>query len=151
MIYFFYKYHNMNCTYRFLILCVLYQVKVHLFYTLRTDHVYSICSLTVKSLIMAQQRKLWGLETKSLLEDPTDGSFYFFPLEQPKDMQALTLSMLRILLSKGQECKYFWKSSKPYHIGIHWIALAEYSQMSTHLPGFQSFFRFFASFLLWPN
>ena len=40
----------------------------------------------------------------------------------------------------------FKKSSKPCHVGIHWIALAEYSQMSTHVPGFQSFFRFFASF-----
>ena len=30
-------------------------------------------------------------------------------------------------------------SSKPCHVGIHWIALAEYSQMSTHMPGFLSF------------
>ena len=28
------------------------------------------------------------------------------------------------------------KPSKPCHDGIHWIALAEYSQMSTHLSGF---------------
>ena len=40
----------------------------------------------------------------------------------------------------------FWKPFKPCHVGIHWRALAEYSQMSTHLPGFQSFFRLFASF-----
>ena len=32
----------------------------------------------------------------------------------------------------------FWKTSKPCHVGIHWIALAEYSQMSSHMPGFQS-------------
>ena len=31
------------------------------------------------------------------------------------------------------------KPSKPHHVGIHRIALAEYSQMSAHLPGFQSF------------
>ena len=43
-------------------------------------------------------------------------------------------------------CKDFWNPSKPCHLGIHWIALAEYSQMSTHGPGFQPFFRFFASF-----
>ena len=36
--------------------------------------------------------------------------------------------MLRILSSKAQGCKYF-----------------EYSQMSTHLPGFRSFFSFVAS------
>ena len=42
--------------------------------------------------------------------------------------------MLRQLLSKVQRCKDFSKSSKPCHVGIHWIALAEYSQMSTHVP-----------------
>ena len=31
------------------------------------------------------------------------------------------------------------KDSKPCHVGIHWIALAEYSGMSTHVLGFQSF------------
>ena len=56
----------------------------------------------------------------------------------------LTLPMLRLLLAKAQECKDFWKTSKPCHVGTHWIALAEHSQMSTHLPGFQSFSRFFA-------
>ena len=35
--------------------------------------------------------------------------------------------------------KRFLKPSKPCQVGIHWIALAEYSQMSTHVPGFQSF------------
>ena len=34
------------------------------------------------------------------------------------------------------------------HFGIHWIVIAEYSQMSTHLPRFQSFSRFFASFCI---
>ena len=28
--------------------------------------------------------------------------------------------------------------SKPCHVGIHWIDVAVYSQISTHLPGFQS-------------
>ena len=59
----------------------------------------------------------------------------------------LTLTMLRLLSSKAQECKDFWKTSKPCHVGIHWIALTEYSQMSTHVPGFQSFHSFFVS--LW--
>ena len=57
----------------------------------------------------------------------------------------LTLPMLRLLSSKAQGWKDFRKPSKPFHIGIHWIALAEYSPMSTHLSGFQSCFRFFAS------
>ena len=57
----------------------------------------------------------------------------------------LTLSMLRLLSSKAQRHKDFQKPSKPCHVGIHWIALTAYFQMSTHLPGFQSFFRVFAS------
>ena len=56
--------------------------------------------------------------------------------------------MLRLLTSKAQGHKDFWKSSKPYHVGIHWIALTEYSQMSTHMPWFQSFFSVFASFCI---
>ena len=32
--------------------------------------------------------------------------------------------------------------------GIHEITLAKYSQMSTHVPGFQSYFRGFASFCI---
>ena len=39
----------------------------------------------------------------------------------------LTLPVLRLFLSKVQGHKYFWKTSKPFHVGIHWKALAEYS------------------------
>ena len=49
--------------------------------------------------------------------------------------------MMRLLSSKAQERNDFWKPFKPYHVGIDCIALAEYSQMSTHVPGFQSFFQ----------
>ena len=45
----------------------------------------------------------------------------------------------------------FWNPSKPCHVGIHWIAVTEYSQMSTHVPGFQSFFRYFASLCVLAN
>ena len=44
--------------------------------------------------------------------------------------------MLRLLCYKEQGCKDFFKSSKPCHIGIHRIALAEQTQMSTHKPSF---------------
>ena len=37
----------------------------------------------------------------------------------------------------------FLKPSKPCHVVIYWIALAEYSQMSTHVLGFQSFLSVF--------
>ena len=53
----------------------------------------------------------------------------------------LTLPMLRLLSSKGQRREVFWKPSKPCHVGIHWKAVTEYSQMSTHSPEFQSFFQ----------
>ena len=46
--------------------------------------------------------------------------------------KSLNLPMLRPLQSKGQGHKDLWKSSEPCHVGIHWIALTEYSQMSTH-------------------
>ena len=36
--------------------------------------------------------------------------------------------------------------SKPCHFGIHWIALAEYSQMSTHMSGIQEMFRYLDHF-----
>ena len=41
-----------------------------------------------------------------------------------------------------------WKPSKLSHVGVYWIPLAEYSQMSTYLSGFQSFSRFLPHFVL---
>ena len=43
----------------------------------------------------------------------------------------------------AQGHKYFRKPSKPCHVGIYWIPLTEYSRVSTHVAGFQSFFRGF--------
>ena len=57
----------------------------------------------------------------------------------------LSLPMLRLLPSKALGRKDCFKPSKPCHVGIHWIALAEYSQMSNHVPGFESLFRFSVS------
>ena len=54
--------------------------------------------------------------------------------------------MLRPLLSKEQARKVYGKLFKPCHVVIHWIILVEYAQMSTHVPEFLSYFRFFASF-----
>ena len=36
----------------------------------------------------------------------------------------------------------------PVMFGIPWKGLTEYSQMNTHLQGFQSFFMYFASFCI---
>ena len=53
----------------------------------------------------------------------------------------LTLIILRLLSSKALRSQNLWKPSKPCNVGTHLIALTKFSQMSTHLPGFQSFFR----------
>ena len=60
----------------------------------------------------------------------------------------LTLSMLKLLSTKANGCKDFQNISKHCQVDIHWIALTEYSQMSTHVPRIQSFSRLFASFVL---
>ena len=39
---------------------------------------------------------------------------------------------------------HYKKTPKPCHVGMHWIALVGYSQMSTNLSGFLSGFRLFA-------
>ena len=64
--------------------------------------------------------------------------------------RTLNPSKLRLLLSKAQGHKDFWKPSKNCHVGINWKALAEYSQMSTQVPGFYSIFNFLHHFH-WPN
>ena len=63
----------------------------------------------------------------------------------------LTLPMLELISLKAQGHKDFWNTSNHGHAGIHWIALAEYFQMSINVPGFQSFLRFFASFGIGSN
>ena len=62
--------------------------------------------------------------------------------------QTLIHPILRLLLSKEQGCKDFYKPSKSCHVGIQWKDLAEYSQMSTHVPGFLSLYRFLQHFVL---
>ena len=50
--------------------------------------------------------------------------------------------MLRLFCPKHKDANIFFKPSKPCHVGIYWIALAEYSQMGTHVPGIQAFLTF---------
>ena len=58
----------------------------------------------------------------------------------------LTHLLLMLLSSNAQKSKKLWRSSKTCHVGIHWKALTECFQMSTHLPWFQSFLSFLSSF-----
>ena len=55
------------------------------------------------------------------------------------DKSNLSIPMLRPLLPKAQGHKYFWKPFKPCHDGIHWKALAEFSQMRPMCQGFSDF------------
>ena len=70
------------------------------------------------------------------------------PISHVQWMLVYMFLLVIVFKSEAHKCKDFWKRPKTCHVGIHWIALAEYSQMSTHVPGFQSFFRFFASFCI---
>ena len=47
----------------------------------------------------------------------------------------------------NKDAKIF-ENSKPCHVGIHCIALTKYSEMSTHVPAFQSFSAFLHHFVL---
>ena len=60
----------------------------------------------------------------------------------------LTFPMLGLLSSEAQEGKNCGKPLKSCNGGIHWIALADCSQMNIYMPGFQSFYRFLASFCI---
>ena len=58
------------------------------------------------------------------------------------------LTLLRLLLSKAQGRKAFRQPFKPCHVGIHWIALAECSQVSNMCQGFNHFSVFLHHFVL---
>ena len=64
-----------------------------------------------------------------------------------KPNTSLILSMLRLLSSTAQGCKVCLKIIALF-VGIHCIAHAEHSRMSTNVPGFQSLFRLFHHFVL---
>ena len=68
---------------------------------------------------------LW-MKVKLAWEGLTHNSF--------EHIRLLTFPMLRLLSFKAQECNNFL-TPKPCHVGIHWIALVEYSQISTHMAG----------------
>ena len=54
-----------------------------------------------------------------------------------KMMIVMTTKMMIVMMVTMMMMMMMIKTSKPCHIGIHPIALTEYSQMSAHLPGFQ--------------
>ena len=66
------------------------------------------------------------------------------------DRFALTLPMLRLLPSKAQGLQTFFLKNNLNPIMLVFIGqlLLNNSHMSTHVPGFQSFFRIFASFCI---
>ena len=125
--------------------------------SLRATHVSSlglICLWRDAPLLLSHT-SLWraannlgSLKTNKQQQPSTKLTKHFLHSLELYSCCRLTLPMLRLLSSEVQGCADFWKSSKPSHVGIHWKALSEYSQMRTHLPRFQSFFSFFASFCI---
>ena len=71
-------------------------------------------------------------------------------------VSALEVSSIHVWVNPSNgHCYYFYPKHKkaktqfkPCHVGIHLNAFAEHSQMSICVPGFHSFFRFFAPFCI---
>ena len=81
-----------------------------------------------------------------LLNPFTIGADVIIGLTQMKTsrIQSHTLNlMLGLLLPKHKDTKIFEIHLKPFNVGTQWVAFAEYSQMSTHVPGFSGFFNHF--------
>ena len=113
-----------------------YRIPKH-YFSMAQLHAYVTLDLFLFFVI----HKLSDLSVASGFQMPGDKGY---PETLRNRLGALTLPMPRLL----SDAKIFEKSSKPCHVGIHWIALVEYSQMSTHIPGFQSLSRFFTSFCI---
>ena len=79
---------------------------------------------------------LSNIANMGLYVEHSDIWYWLFRLRASEN-QSLTLLMLRLLSAKTQKHGKIETSLKPTHVGIHRKALAEYYQMSTHLPGFQ--------------
>ena len=77
------------------------------------------------------RESLWVISYKNTTPSPFWGYFGVLFNSFLTVSGSLTLPMRRPLSSKAQGRKEFWKPSEPCHVGIHWKALAEYSQMST--------------------
>ena len=65
-------------------------------------------------------------------------------------MDAITIQMLGLLSSKAQGCKDILKPPEPCHVGIHGIALAEYS-VEYQCYMVSVIFQDFCIILYWPN
>ena len=65
---------------------------------------------------------------------------FFSPMQHGKLVRTINPSNAEAISSNAQGCKIFWKPSNPCLVGTHLKALAENSQMSAHLTGFQVFF-----------
>ena len=95
-----------------------------------------VCVLTRNTVFF--NKRPFGAPSLNYVSDPAYTAHCLLALSKS------TLPMLRLLPFKAQGRNKFWKPSKPCHVGIHWKTLAEYSQMSTHVPVmFQSFFMWF--------
>ena len=68
-------------------------------------------------------QNIWGRALDRVLMNNSPSNILFNP------------SNAEATFAKAQGNKKVWKPTKSSHVGIYWKALAEYSQMSTHMPG----------------
>ena len=106
--------------------------------------IFSIFIQKVKMVRLRSGGTHWKIEelkqNENYFHDGAENWEIIWLLSNPFNL--LTFLLLRLLLSRAQEHKYFWKTPKPYHVGIHWIALTEFSQMNTICQGFSQFLGF---------
>ena len=97
---------------------------------------YSWFELAVKNLNTARPARCAHLRTR------------LYVLIHIRRCSHLNPSNAEATFIQSTRTQKFRKPPKPCCVGTHGKALAEHSHMSTHLPGFQSFFRFFAPFCI---
>ena len=105
---------------------------------------YHLANKEAMGLNLSPTLNEWGwdfLENPRIFLNIQDYLLQLKPTLTPSNAEAAFVQSTR-------KQRNLWKTLKLCHVGIHWIALVEYFQMSTHLPGFQSFFRFFAWFCI---
>ena len=121
-----------------------------------TSAITILMKITVRIIIIHQILSLRGVGWVSINLPASNIFQKIFWLQRYCESSEVLLTVsaitiLRPLSSKALGCKDFWKPFIPCLVGIHLKALIEYSQMSTHLPGFRSFFSIFHIILYWSS
>ena len=113
---------------------------------LRMDTFIGILSAGLDRLLL--NHGLMAAAAEAVTTDTEYGNVRWVPRFKPVYEQHVFFNPSNAEATLAQERKNLWKPTKPCHVGIHWIALTEYSQMSIHSPRFRGFFRISALFCI---